>query len=327
MKRSPDYAQPIAGQTAVITGGAGLIGSHIADQLIDAGIEKIRIIDDFSRGTMANLEKAMPSGKVEVIEGDIRDVAKLNEVIEGADLVFHQAAIRITRCATENRECLEVLVNGTFNVLEACVKHDIKKLVAASTASVYGPADIFPTDEIHHLYNNRTLYGAAKVAGEQFMRAFNEMHGLPYVGLRYFNVYGPRMDVFGVYTEVLVRWLDRLDQGKAPLIFGDGEQTMDFVFVPDIARANILAARADVADAVYNVARGEETSLKELCAALCRAHGSPDVQPEFMPLPAERRGVEVVRRLAVIENAEREIGFRAEVGLQEGLDRFVAWRA
>lgn len=329
MKQDASYGQPIRGQVALVTGGAGLVGSHICDQLLAEGIAELRVLDDFSRGTMANLREAVAAAgdRLKIIEGDIRDAATVDEAVAGCDLVFHQAAIRITRCAKEPRVAFDVLATGTLNILDACVKHGVKKLVAASSASVYGPADVFPTDELHHLFNNRTMYGACKVANEQMMRAYNEMYGLPFIGLRYFNVYGPRMDVYGVYTEVLVRWLDRLDAGDAPLIYGTGDQTMDFVFIEDIARANILSAKAPVADAYYNVARGEETSLKELCASLCRAHGSADVKPEFIPLPSERRGVEVVRRLAVIENAQRDLGFRAETNLDEGLERFVQWRA
>ncbi len=328
MRHDPRYAQPIEGQVAVITGGAGLVGSHICDQLLAAGIAKVRIFDDFSRGTMANLADAMAAGgdRVEIVRGDLRDVDGVHDVIKGADLVFHQAAIRITHCAKEPRLAFDVLAQGTFNVLEAVRDHGVAKLVAASTASVYGPADVFPTDEMHHRYNNRTLYGACKIANESMMRAFSEMYDLPYVALRYFNVYGPRMDVHGVYTEVLVRWLDLLDKGEQPVIFGDGSQTMDFVFIEDIARANLLAARAPISDAFYNVARGEETSLKQLCEALCRAHGATDLGPRFVPMPAERRGVEVVRRLADISAAQRDLGFRAEMDIEQGLRRFVTWR-
>ncbi len=328
MRHDSKYAQPIAGQTALITGGAGLIGSHVCDQLLAAGIAEVRIFDDFSRGTLENLRGALASGgdKVKILRGDLRDQAALSAATAGCDLVFHQAAIRITQCAKEPRLAFEVLAEGTFNVLEAVREHGVKKLVAASTASVYGPADVFPTDELHHRYNNRTLYGACKIANESMMRAYAEMYDLPFVALRYFNVYGPRMDVHGVYTEVLVRWLDKLDKGEQPVIFGDGSQTMDFVYIDDIATANVLAARAPVSDAFYNVARGEETSLKQLCEALCRAHGSHEVGPAFVPMPAERRGVEVVRRLADIRNAQTDLGFRAQVELEDGLRRFVTWR-
>jgi UDP-glucose 4-epimerase len=260
---------------------------------------------------------------VVVIREYIRYAAAIRPHFDGVDVVFHQAAIRITACAEQWRECQDVLVDGTFNVVEACVRAGVKKLVAASSASVYGMADTFPTAETHHLYGNRTLYGAAKIANEALYRAVYDMTGLPYVALRYFNVYGPRMDVFGKYTEVLIRWLDCLDAGTRPRIFGDGRQTMDFVYAEDVARANVLAAKADVADEVFNVASGTETSLRGLLAALLRVTGHEEVEPEFLP---ERAVNPVPRRLACVEAARRRLGFEARVGLDDGLRRLAAWR-
>jgi UDP-glucose 4-epimerase len=310
--------------TILVTGGCGLIGSTIADQLLQRFPRcRIRIIDNLSRGTMFNLERALASGRVELFRDDIRDYSKIAGHFRGVDVVFHQAAIRITRCAQEPRECLEVLINGTFNVLQACVDAKVQKVVAASSASIYGMADDFPTKESHAPYNNRTWYGAAKVANEAMLRSFNDMYGLDYVALRYFNVYGPRMDVFGKFTEVLIRWLDCIDRGEAPKIFGDGSQTMDFVYVDDVARANLLAMESDATDEVFNVASGAETSLLGLLQALLRAMGRTDVQPEFGP---ERAVNSVRRRLADITNAERGLGFRTQVSLEEGLRRLVAWR-
>src|SRR5579883_2502196 len=225
----------LRGKTILVTGGCGLIGSTIIDQLLAEGVGEVRVIDNLTRGTLLNVEAAVAGGKVDVIRDDIRDFAAIRPHFDGVDVVFHQAAIRITACAEQWRECQEVLVDGTFNVVEACVRAGVKKLVAASSASVYGMADTFPTAETHHLYGNRTLYGAAKIANEALYRAVHDMTGLPYVALRYFNVYGPRMDAFGKYTEVLIRWLDCLDAGTRPRIFGDGRQTMDFVFVEDVA--------------------------------------------------------------------------------------------
>ena len=212
-------------------------------------------------------------------------------------------------------------MDGTFNVLEAAVKAEVKRLVAASSASVYGLAEEFPTTEHHHPYNNRTLYGAAKTFNEGLLRSFHDMYGLNYVALRYFNVYGPRMDIYGAYTEVLIRWMERIAAGQPPLIFGDGAQTMDFIYVEDIARANILAAQADVTDEVFNVASGVETSLNDLAYALLKVMGS-DLQPEYGP---ERKVNPVPRRLADTRKAERMLGFRAEVSLEDGLRRLVDW--
>src|SRR5262245_5524659 len=278
----------------LITGGAGLIGSHIADLLVRDGVGEIVVLDNFARGTHANLAWAMAHGRVRLIDGDIRDRAAVAAAMDGVDLVFHQAALRITQCAEDPRLALEVLAGGTFNILEAAVQAQVRKVVAASTASVYGLADQFPTPETQHPYHNRTIYGAAKAFNEGLLRSFNEMYGLDYVALRYFNVYGARMDVHGVYTEVLIRWMERIAAGQPPLIFGDGSQTMDFVYIEDIARANVLAAKSDASDEVFNVASGTETSLRELAERLMAAMGA-DLGIEH----AEERKVNPVpRRLA-----------------------------
>lgn len=314
----------LSGKKILVTGGCGLIGSTIIDRLLAAyPTLRVVVIDNLSRGTLLNLESALAGGRVELVREDIRHYDRIRGRFDGIDVVFHQAAIRITRCAQEPRECLEVLIDGTFNVLQASVEAGVKRLVAASSASVYGMADLFPTQESHHPYNNRTLYGAAKAANEGMLRSFNEMYGLPYVALRYFNVYGPRMDVFGKYTEVLIRWLDCLDRGERPKIFGDGRQTMDFIHVEDVARANVLAMESGVSDQVFNVASGAETSLLGLLEALLRATGMEHVAPEFLP---QRAVNPVPRRLADTSKAENLLGFQAKVPLEDGLRQLVAWR-
>jgi UDP-glucose 4-epimerase len=309
------------GKRALITGGAGLIGSHIADLLTRENIGEIVVLDNFTRGRRANLESALASGRVRVIEGDIRDNKLVQGAMQGVDVVFHQAAIRITQCAEDPRLAMEVLGDGTFNVVEAAKDHHVEKVIAASSASVYGMAEEFPTDERHHTYNNRTLYGAAKAFNESLLRSFAEMDGLPYIALRYFNVYGPRMDVHGVYTEVLVRWMERIAAGKPPLILGDGLQTMDFIHVSDVARANILAAKTDVSDETINIASGTEISLCELGHALLSAMNST-LDLEFGP---ERKVNPVSRRLASTHRAKRLLGFRALTTLQDGLRSLVDW--
>ncbi len=305
----------------LITGGAGLIGSHIADQLVERDVREIVVLDNFIRGRRENLAGALASGRVTIIEGDIRDSKLVAKAMEGVDLVFHQAGLRITQCAENPRLALEVLVDGTFNVAEAAVKAKVRRMVAASSASVYGMADQFPTSESHHPYHNRTFYGAAKTFNEALLRSFYEMYGLSYVALRYFNVYGPRMDVYGVYTEVLIRWMERIAEGKGPLIFGDGQQTMDFVFAEDIARANISAAESGVSDEVFNVASGTETSLNDLAHLLLRVMGSKAV-PEYGP---ERKVNPVPRRLADVSKAKQLLGFQTIVSIEEGLRRLVGW--
>jgi len=313
----------LASSTVLVTGGAGLIGSHIVDQLIDEGVKEIRVLDNFVRGRRENLQAAESRCPIVWAVGDVRDPAVVERAVAGCDYVFHQAAIRITLCAEQPRECLDVLVGGTFNVFDAAARAGVKKIVYASSASVYGAADVFPTDEMHHPYGNRTLYGAAKLMDEGIARHFNDMNGLPSVGLRYFNVYGPRMDVTGAYTEVFVRWLDCIDKGIAPQIHGDGSATMDFVYVEDIARANLLAMKAPVADRVYNVASGTETSLLGLWEAMQRATGAYHLAPEFHP---PRNVNPVPRRLADTRRAADALGFVARTPLDEGLRQLDAWR-
>ncbi|MFY9976444.1 MAG: NAD-dependent epimerase/dehydratase family protein, partial [Chromatiaceae bacterium] len=255
------------------------------------------------------------------IEADIRDRALMEELVSQSDLVFHMAALRITQCAENPRLAMEVMADATFDLLELCVKHKVEKVVAASSASVYGMAETFPTTEAHHPYNNWTLYGAAKVFNEGLLRSFHHMYGLDYAAMRYFNVYGPRMDIHGVYTEVLIRWMERIAAGEPPVIFGDGHQTMDFVYIEDVARANVLAAKADVTDEVFNVASGTETSLRQLAEMLSRVMGA-DLDLEFQ---AARKVNPVQRRLADVVKALRLIGFESTVPLEEGLERLVDW--
>ncbi len=279
------------------------------------------MLDNFVRGRRENLAWASANGPVTIVEGDIRDAAAVRGAMDGIDLLFHQAAIRITQCAEDPRLALEVLVDGTFNVLEAAVKAGVKKVVAASSASVYGLAEEFPTTERHHPYNNRTIYGASKAFNEGLLRSFNDMYGLPYVALRYFNVYGPRMDAFGAYTEVFIRWMERIANGQAPIIFGDGSQTMDFVHVKDIARANVLAATADVSDEVFNVASGQETSLKQVAEMLMRVMNASSA----LEHAAERKVNPVPRRLADTSRAKDRIGFEASIPIEEGMKTLVDW--
>lgn len=309
------------GKRILITGGAGLIGSHIADLVALESPAEIVVLDNFVRGRRENLELAARRAPLRIVEGDIRDVKLLANLFAGVDVVFHQAAIRITQCAEDPRLAHDVLATGTFNVLEASVKAKVKKLVAASSASVLGLAEQFPTPETHHPYNNRTIYGAAKTYNEGLLRSFNEMYGLDYIALRYFNVYGPRMDVHGAYTEVLIRWMERIAAGLPPVILGDGSQTMDFVHVRDIARANVLAAKSEFSDRVFNVASGVETSLIELARRLLYVMSSSQA-PQHEP---PRRVNAVPRRLADTRNAERLLGFRAEISLEEGLADLVRW--
>lgn len=311
----------LAGARVVVTGGAGNVGSHVVDACIAAGAREVIALDALVRGVPENLHDALATGRARLEQMDIRDRDAVRHAIEGADVVFHQAALRWTRCQEEPRDCEEVMVEGTFNVLEAAAATKAKRVVLASSAVVYGEPRRLPIDEDQPL-NGKTVYGAAKVANEQLARAFAHLHGVPVVALRYFNVYGPRMDIRSQYTEVMVKWLDRIDRGEPLLINGDGSASADYVYVDDVARANILACDAPVTDAIVNVCSGVETPLRELAALLLRLAGK-DVGIEFRPQP---EGALPARRVGDPTRAEEILGFRAETGLEDGVARLIEWR-
>ena len=312
----------IDGASILVTGGCGLIGSTTIDLLLrEHHPARIVILDNMVRGTLANVADALKDPRVALVRGDVRDPNTVRQATAGMDAVLHMAALRITACAADPREAFEVMCEGSFNVVEAAHLAGVKKVIAASSASIYGLAETFPTREDHHPYNDHTWYGVSKVMLEGLLRSYHAMHGLRYVALRYFNVYGPRMDIHGRYTEVLIRWMERIAAGEPPLILGDGTQTMDFVYIDDVARSNVRALSSDVENDVFNVASGTETSLNELAAALLKAMGS-NLQPEYGP---ERKVNPVNRRLADITKARRMLGFQTETGLEEGLSRLVKW--
>ena len=312
----------LKGKRVLVTGGAGFIGSHIVDLLCDEGCLEIVALDNMVRGRPENLQGALSRGPVRLVHGDIRDGRLMAALVKCADIVFHQAALRITHCAAEPRLAMDVMVQSTFDLLELCAKHEVEKIVAASSASIYGLADQFPTTEHQHPYDNRTLYGVAKVFNEGLLRTFKDMYGLDYVAFRYFNVYGSRMDIHGRYTEVLIRWMERLEAGLPPVIFGDGQQTMDFVHVRDVARANILGAKSKASDEVFNIASGTETSLCQLAQILSSVMGEDSLSLEFAP---ERSVNPVPRRLASTVKAEQMLSFKAAVSLRAGLCELVDW--
>ena len=313
--------QELQGARVLITGGAGFIGSHLADLLLAEGVGEVLVFDNFSRGRVENLAQASALGRLTIVEGDIRNAAQIADALDGVDVLFHLAAIRITHCAEEPRLALEVMADGAFNVFQAAVASRVRKVVAASSASIYGMADQFPTRENHHPYHNHTLYGAAKVFNEGLLASFCEMYQLDYVALRPFNVYGPRMDTHGAYTEVLIRWIDRIAHGLPPLIFAPGRQSMDFVFVEDVARAFVLAAASEVSGEVFNIASGVETNLDQLARALLIAMDS-SLGVEYGP---ERKLTAVPRRVADTSQAKARLGFEARVSLDEGLRHLVTW--
>ena len=305
----------------LVTGGAGNIGSHIVDVLIKEGAKEIIIIDSMIRGRKENLDWAKQNGNIRFIEGDIRNKELLKEYMVGVDFVFHEAALRITQCQDDPSLAKEALIDGTFNVFDAAVKAGVKKVIFASSASVYGNPSYIPMDE-KHPFNNNTFYGAGKVANEELAKAFRKKYGMNYIGLRYFNVYGPRMDVYGAYTEVMIKWLDKISKGERPIIFGDGKQSMDFVYVGDVARSNMLALKSDVNEGFYNIGTGVETSLNDLVKAMLDVT-DPNLKLEYKK---NDKIIIVSRRKATIEKAKKDLKFKAEVDLKEGLKRLLEWR-
>jgi len=311
----------VKGSTILVTGGAGFIGSYVIEQLLPLQPKKIIIIDNFIRGSKENMKSFFNNPVIEFHQGDMRDTALLEKCIAGTDYVFHMAALRINACAANPRDGFDVMLKSTFEVAELCVKHKVKKVIYSSSASVYGLAQHFPTPETDNPYNNQTFYGAAKMWGEQLFRSYKFMYGLDYVALRYFNAYGPRMDTDGKYTEVMIKWLDCIRDGRNPLIYGDGSTTMDFVYVRDIAQANIAALQADVTDEAFNIGNCEETSLKQLLDVLLKVNDST-LEPEYR----EENSINPVsRRLADVSKAEKLLDFKPSVSLEQGMRELTEW--
>jgi UDP-glucose 4-epimerase len=311
----------IPGSTFLVTGGAGFVGSYIVERLLHQNPRKIFIVDNLIRGSYENMKDFINDPVVEFIQDDIRNYSLMDDIIKQCDYIFHLAALRITRCADNPLEAFPVMAEATFRLIEAAKSHSIKKIIYSSSASVYGLATRFPTPETESPYDNKTLYGAAKLFGEQLLRSYADMYQLNYVALRYFNIYGPKMDTEGKYTEVMIKWLDCIRDKKNPLIFGDGLTTMDFVYVDDVARANIHALESDISDTVFNIGCSKETSLAELLDLLLKVNGS-DLAPEYR----EARAINPVsRRLADISRAEKMLGFSPTVDLETGLLRLSQW--
>ena len=313
----------IDGKKLVVIGGAGLIGSHTVDRLLQEDVREIVIYDNFCRGTHGNLEGALKDPRLRIFEigGDICQSDILAEALKGADGVFHFAALWLLQCHEFPRSAFDVNIRGTFNVIEACVQQGVKRLVFSSSASVYGDAVEEPMTE-DHPFNNTNFYGATKVAGEQMCRAFHHRYGLNYAGLRYMNVYGPRQDYRGAYIAVIMKILDAIDEGKPPTIYGDGSQAYDFVYVGDCAQANVLAMKAKAVDRFYNIGTGVRTSIKELVDMVIEL-------TQFRQVPRyEPAGLTFVKnRIGSPERAIAELGFKAQVPLCEGLQKLISWRS
>lgn len=313
----------LTGKKVAVIGGAGLIGSHTVDLLTQTDVAAITIYDNFARGTHENLANAMKDPRVSLYQagGDITQTDVLQAALDGVDGVFHFAALWLLQCHDFPRAAFDVNVRGTFNVMEACVSQNVKRLVYSSSASVYGDAVEEPMTE-EHPFNNKNFYGATKICGEAMLRAFHHRYGLNYVGLRYMNVYGPRQDYRGAYIAVIMKMLDAIDRGEGPTIFGDGSEAFDFVAVEDCARANLCAMQADAVDGFYNVGTGTRTSLKQVAELLLELTGS-NQQIRY----AERSQATLVRnRIGDPTKAKQEIGFDARVPLRDGLARLIDWR-
>jgi UDP-glucose 4-epimerase len=303
-----------------LIGGAGLVGSHIVDQLIEEPVSEIIVYDNFVRGSRANLSTALKSDKVKIVNASMTDRETLKRGLEGVDGVFLLASLWLGECVNEPRSAWEVNVMGTWNVVETCKELGIKRIVYSSSASVYGNALVTPMTE-QHPFNNRTTYGATKIANEQMFRAIYEQHKLPYIGYRYMNIYGPRMDYEGTYVSVIMKALDKIFAGQPPVIFGDGTQMYDFIYVKDVAKANVLGMKAECEDEFFNIGMGIGTTINELVDMLLELTGSK-LKPEYHPQAQSF----VTHRIGSTEKAERLLKFKAQTPLLEGLKEVVEWR-
>ena len=316
----------INGGKFLVIGGAGFIGSHVVRHLLEGGALKVVIYDNFARGKNSNLGESLLDPRCEVFPhgGDIRDVDVLDSAMKGIDGVFHLSAMWLLHCKDYPRTAFEVNIQGTFNVLEACVKNNIPRLVYSSSASVYGDAVEVPMTE-EHPFNNRNFYGATKIAGEAMCRAFYDRYDLRYVGLRYMNVYGPNQDQTAAYTGVIPIMLNKIDNNEEPKINGDGTQAYDFVSVEDVARANLSAMESDKTDEFYNVGTGIQTTIKELCDLILQLKDS-NLKVKYHPYSAEDSRRMVQNRIGSTIKINNELDFEPIVTLEAGLKNLIAWR-
>lgn len=309
-------------KTVLVTGGAGLVGSHIVDLLCHEDC-KIIVYDSFVRGRKEHLEYAIKSADIDIVEADLRDKDKLEKVVKKSDYVIHQASAWLRQCQETPRLSLDVTISGTFNLLEFCVKYGVKKIVAASSSSVYGEGLYLPTDE-QHPYNNDLFYGAAKVANEQHYKAFYKKYGLKFIAFRYLNVYGPRQPFQSAYMDVIMHFLNKIDENKSPSVRGDGSSTVDLIFVEDVARANIDALKSEVHNDFFNLCSGKQTSIKELAEKLILLSNKNNiVKPEFIDIDSNL----VSKRWGCPKKIKKILNFSPKISVNEGLKRVIEWRA
>ena len=316
----------LSGKKILVIGGAGFIGSHVVSELLKTQVAEVIIYDNMTRGNPEYINESLKDSRCNLYPygGDIRDIDVLNSAMEGVDGVFHLAAMWLLHCKDFPRTAFDVNMQGTFNVLEACVKNNIKRLVYSSSASVYGDAVEVPMTE-EHPFNNRNFYGATKIAGESMCRATYDRYGLDYVGLRYMNVYGPHQDQTAAYTGVIPIMLNKIDANEAPVINGDGSQAYDFISVQDVARCNVLAMEAEVTDEFYNVGTGVQTSIKELCDLILNLRDS-QLEVKYNPYDEEDARRLVQNRIGCPNKAAEDLKFDFEIGLEEGLKHLIQWR-
>jgi len=318
--------QELKGSKILVTGGAGFIGSFLVRRLLSEEVAEVVIYDNFARGRYENIADSLEDGRCRIFEhgGDIRDTDVLDQAMKNKDYVFHLAAMWLLHCRDYPRTAFEVNIRGTYNVLEACVNNGIKKLVFSSSASVYGDAAEVPMSE-DHPFNNRNFYGATKISGESMCRAFSDRYDLEYVGLRYMNVYGPHQDQQSAYSGVIPIMLNKVNQDEPPVINGDGTQAYDFIYVEDVAEANLRALQADVSDRFYNVGTGKQTTVKDLCDTILRLKDS-GLQVTYKPYPPDDARQLVKNRIGSTRRAKDELGFAAQYNLKEGLQKLIRWR-
>jgi len=310
----------------LVIGGAGFIGSFVVAELLKEPVKEVIIYDNFSRGKMENIEESLKDPRCSIYPygGDIREIDVLDTAMEGIDYVFHLAAMWLLHCKDYPRTAFDVNIAGTFNVLESCVKHKVKKLIYSSSASVYGDAVEVPMTE-EHPFNNRNFYGATKIAGEAMCTAFNDRYGLNVIGLRYMNVYGPGQDQHAVYSGVIPIMLNKIEAGESPIINGDGSQAYDFIYVEDVARANIAALKADKEFGYYNVGTGVQTTIKELCDTILELKKS-NLEVTYVPYSEDDARQLVRNRIGSTKKAKEELGFEYKYSLREGLSKLIEWR-
>jgi UDP-glucose 4-epimerase len=310
----------------LVIGGAGFIGSHVVSELLKTDVGEVVVYDNFTRGKQTNIKDSLSDPRCSIYPngGDIRDIDLLNDAMQGMDGVIHLAAMWLLHCKDYPRTAFHVNIEGTFNVLEACVKNNIKRLVYSSSASVYGDAVEVPMTE-DHPFNNRNFYGATKIAGEAMCRAYYDRYDLSYVGLRYMNVYGPHQDQTAAYTGVIPIMLNKIDANEQPVINGDGSQAYDFIDAEDAGRCNVLAMEAEINDEFYNVGTGIQTSIKELCDTILEMQQS-DLVVQYNPYSADDARRMVQNRIGCPKKAEKDLGFKYHYSLKEGLQRLINWR-